>query len=179
MNKLQLAMAITADIGVNKTTTYAALIALTQELEAQGFAGRAVVWDNFGTFWPRRVVGQRTGRIMGGGVVTYDNYKLIDNPEIVSETEFIQGAAGRADLDLMKMALIMKSFKAIVLRSLRRGRSVYSWSHGGFKVGRRKARVYRHEDGSISSTRPARLVILHYGGKNGPHQKFVGLAGLV
>ncbi len=65
MNKLDLAIAIAADIGMNKTFAYRALIAIEQ-LDAEGFAGRAVVWDGFGTFWPRRVVGKRMARVFGG-----------------------------------------------------------------------------------------------------------------
>jgi hypothetical protein len=56
MNKLELAIAIAADIGMNKTFTYKALIALQQQLDAHGFAGRAVVWDGFGTFFQPAVL---------------------------------------------------------------------------------------------------------------------------
>jgi nucleoid DNA-binding protein len=181
MNKLALAIAIAAHTGLNKTTTYAALIALTQQLEAEGFAGRAVVWDNFGTFWPRRVMGQRTGRSLDGSTLTYDNYKLIANPAQVAEASFVQGAADRTDGDIHPtlMALILQSYKALVMQALRRGRSVYSHGHGGFKVGKVKARVNHHRDGTVSSKSPGRLVVRYHGGKQGPHQKFVGLAGLM
>jgi hypothetical protein len=43
MNKLELAVAIAADIGMNKTFIYRALIAIQQQLDADGFAGRKVV----------------------------------------------------------------------------------------------------------------------------------------
>jgi nucleoid DNA-binding protein len=179
MNKSELAIAIAANTGLNKTTTYAALTALTQQLEAEGFAGRAVVWDHFGTFLPRRVVGQRTGRSLGGGEVTYDNWKLVASPEQVSEATFVQSAATRADTHPTLITIILQSYKALVLRTLRRGGSVYSHGHGGFKVGKRKTRTSHHRDGSISSVRPAMKVMLYHCGKQGPHQKFVGLAGLV
>jgi nucleoid DNA-binding protein len=179
MNKLQLAIAIAADCGVNKTYAYRALIAIEQQLDADGFAGRAVVWDGFGTFLPRRVEGQRTGRIFGAGVVTYDNWKLIDNPAQQTEAGFVQSAAARTTKHPSQMALVLQSYKKLVLRSLRRGVSVTSLGHGGFRVGRRKARIYYNDDGTVSSRHPAKLVVKYHGSKEGPHQKFVGLAGLV
>jgi nucleoid DNA-binding protein len=179
MNKLELAIAIAADIGMNKTFTYRALIAIQQQLDAEGFAGRAVVWDGFGTFMPRRVVGQRMARVFGGVVFKYDNWKLVVDPALVSQADFVQGAASLADTHPAQMALVLQSYKALVLRALRRGRGVFSKGHGGFQVGRRKARVYYNDDGSVSSRRPARLVIRYHGGALGAHQKFVGLAGLI
>ncbi len=41
MNKLDLAIAIAADIGMNKTFAYRALIGIEQWFDADGFAGRA------------------------------------------------------------------------------------------------------------------------------------------
>jgi hypothetical protein len=35
-------------------------------LDAEGFAGRAVAWDGFGTLMPRRVAGQRMAPVFGG-----------------------------------------------------------------------------------------------------------------
>jgi nucleoid DNA-binding protein len=179
MNKSDLAIAIATDTGLNKTTTYAALTAITLQLQAEGLAGRAVVFAHFGTFLPRRVVGQRTGYRLGGGTVTYDNWKLVPHPPMVDEALFIQGAAQRAQINPALMTLIMQSYKAQVLRTLRRGGGVYSLGHGGFEVGKRKARVFHRDDGSVSSQRPARKVVVYHGGKLGQHQKFVGLPGLV
>jgi hypothetical protein len=42
------------------------LIAIEPQLDADGFAGRAVAWDGFGTLMPRRVVGQRLARGFDG-----------------------------------------------------------------------------------------------------------------
>ncbi len=42
MKKLELVIAITADIGMNKTFAYPALIAIEQQFDADGFVGRAV-----------------------------------------------------------------------------------------------------------------------------------------
>jgi nucleoid DNA-binding protein len=179
MNKLQLAIAIAADIGMNKTFTYRALIAIQQQLDAQGFAGRAVVWDGFGTFMPRRVAGKRMARVFGGVEFTYDNWKLVVDPQVVNQDVFVQGAASLAGTRDVQMALVLQSYKALVLRTLRRGGGVYSKGHGSFKVGKRKARIYYNDDGTVSSRKPARKVIRYQGGALGPHQKFVGLAGLV
>ncbi len=179
MNKLDLAIAIAADIGMNKTFTYRALIAMQQQLDAEGFAGRAVVWDGFGTFLPRRVVGQRMARVFGGVEYRYDNWKLVVDPPLVGQAEFVQGAASLAGRNAVQIGLVLQSYKALVLRSLRRGMGVYSKGHGSFKVGKRRARVYYNDDGSVSSRRPAKLVIRYQGGALGAHQKFVGLAGLI
>jgi nucleoid DNA-binding protein len=160
MNKLDLAIAIAADIGMNKTFTYRGLIAIQQQLDAEGFAGRAVVWDGFGTFM-------------------YDNWKLVVDPQVVNQDAFVQGAASLAGTRDVQMALVLQSYKALVLRTLRRGGGVYSKGHGSFKVGKRKARIYYNDDGTVSSRRPAKLVIRYQGGALGAHQKFVGLAGLI
>jgi hypothetical protein len=45
------------------------LIAVQQQLDAEGFAGRAVVWDGFGTLMRRCAVGQRMARVFGGVAV--------------------------------------------------------------------------------------------------------------
>jgi hypothetical protein len=94
MNKLDLAIAIAADIGMNKTFTYRALIAIQQQLDAEGFAGRAVVWDGFGTFMPRRVAGKRVARVFGGVEFKYDNWKLVVDPELVSQDAFVRCQPG-------------------------------------------------------------------------------------
>jgi hypothetical protein len=57
MNKLDLTIAFAADIGMNKTFIYRVLIAVQQQLDAEGFAGRAVVQDGLSIFMPRRVMG--------------------------------------------------------------------------------------------------------------------------
>jgi nucleoid DNA-binding protein len=51
MNKSDLAIAIATDTGLNKTTTYAALTAITLQLQAEGLAGRAVEFAARVTAW--------------------------------------------------------------------------------------------------------------------------------
>jgi nucleoid DNA-binding protein len=138
-----------------------------------------VVLSGFGIFFPRHKVGQRTGRSFTGTTVTYDNWKLVPNPPLVDEVRFIQNVAQRADTQLPLVNLVVQNFKMQVLRTLRRGASVHNHGHGTFKVGRQRTRTYHHADGSISSTRPPKLVVVYRAAKGGLHQKFVPLAGLI
>jgi nucleoid DNA-binding protein len=179
MNKAELSIAIAANTGLNKTTTYAVLTAIAQQLDAEAIAGRAVVLDRFGTFLPRRKTGQRTGRILGGGVATYDNWKLIPNPVHVNEETFITDTAVRAKSMPPLVAIVLQDFKVQIVRTLRRGGSVYDNGHGSFRVGKRKARVYHRADGSISSQTPPKKAIIYRAAKDGNHQKFVALANLI
>ncbi len=179
MNKTQLSIAIAADTGLGKTPIYDLLTAVMRQLDAEAQAGRAVEWAHFGTFWPRRKMGLRTGHAMDGGEVTYDNWKLIPDPEIVDEAQFIQRVAQRALSKAPLVAVVLQSFKAQVVRTLRTGRRIYYHGHGAFKVGRKKARVYHLADGSVSSTKPAKFFVVYQPAKGGLHQKFVALAGLM
>jgi nucleoid DNA-binding protein len=179
MNKKELALAIAADTGLTKTIAYNVLTAMEQQLEGEGYAGRAVVWEQFGTFWPRKKMGKRTGHSLDGGSVTYDNWKLIPQPEVVDELSYTKLVAARADTKPPLVAMVLQSFKAQVLRTLRRGMGYYNHGHGSFQVAKQKIRTYHRDDGSISSQRPARKVVVYRGFKGGPHQKFVALPGLV
>jgi nucleoid DNA-binding protein len=179
MNKLELAIAIAKDTGLNKTMAYRALTAFAHQLEAEGVAQRAVVWDGFGTFWPRSVQGQRAGRNFDGTAYSYDNWKLVPKPVQLDEAGFVLSAALLAQINPGLMAMLLQSYKAQVLRTLRRGGGVYSQGSGSFRVGKFKARVFHRDDGSVSTRRPARLVVVYRSGEHGPHQKFVGLPGLI
>ncbi len=179
MNKTELSIAIAADTGLGKTPIYDLLTAVMRQLDAEAQAGRAVEWTHFGTFWPRRKMGLRTGRAMDGGEVTYDNWKLIPDPEVVDELQFIQRVAKRAQSKPPLVAVVLESFKTQVVRTLRRGRGIYYHGHGSFKVARNKARVYHLANGSVSTTKPAKLIVVYRAAKGGLHQKFVALAGLI
>jgi nucleoid DNA-binding protein len=179
MNKSDLVTAIAADTGVNKTNTHIALTAIAQQLEAEGLAGRAVVFNDFGAFLPRRKDGLRTGRTISGGTITYDNWKLVADPEQLDEASFIQGAATRANLRPPQITIVLQSYKAQIVRTLRKGGSVHYAGYGSFSLGKKKARIYHRDDGSVSSRSPAQKVISYQSGKNGQHQKFVGLPGLL
>jgi nucleoid DNA-binding protein len=179
MNKLELANAIAHETGLTKTAAFKALTAITQQLDAEGQAGRAVVLEYFGTFLPRQKMGQRTGKTLGGGDVTYDNWKLIPAPEQLDEMGFITLTAQRAQMKTPMVAVVLQCYKTMVIGALRKGASVYDQDHGSFKVGRRKARVFRREDGSVSSKRPPMKVVVYRSIRNGQHQKFIGLPGLI
>ncbi len=179
MNKKELALAIATDTGLTKTITYTILSAMEQQLEAQGYAGRAVELAQFGTFWPRKKMGKRTGHSLDGGSVTYDNWKLIVEPELVDELAFISLVAAGAGTKPPVVAIALQSFKAQVVRTLRKGSGYYNHGNGSYQVVKQKARIYHRDDGSVSSKRPAKLVMVYRGVKNGPHQKFVALPGLI
>jgi nucleoid DNA-binding protein len=179
MNKTELSIVIATDTGLFKTPIFDMLTAITVQLEAQALAGRAVVWEGFGTFLPRQKAGTRTGRIFGGATVTYDNWKLVPNPERLEELDFIKRVAAYAQTKPAVASLVLQSFKLQVLRSLRRGVGVHNHGNGSFKVGRQRARTYHHADGTVSSKIPAKLVVVYRAGKGGLHQKFVPLAGLI
>jgi nucleoid DNA-binding protein len=179
MNKTQLALAIATDTGLAKTPTFDILTAITLQLEAEGQAGRAVVLEHFGTMLPRYKAGQRTGYRLGGGTVTYDNWKLVPQPEMVDELSFIHSVAQRAQTKPPLVAIVLQNFKMQVVRTLRRGGGVHNHGHGTFKPGRQKTRTYHHADGSISSKVPPKLVVVYRAAKGGWHQKFVPLPGLI
>jgi nucleoid DNA-binding protein len=179
MNKAQLALAIADETGLNKTTTYAMLTALTQQLDAEGIAGRAVVLEHFGTFLPRKKMGKRTGRVLGGGILTYDNWKLIVDPEQCDELTFITLMAERGETKPALAAIVLQSYKTLVLRTLREGGIVQNQGHGVYKVEKRKARVYHDAEGRVSSKQPAKKAVVYRAGKYGPHQKFIALPGFL
>ncbi len=179
MNKIEITVAIASDTGLPKVTVMAALSAIAQQLQAEGLAGRAVVFDDFGTFFPRKKMGKRTGHALGGGTITYPNWKLIVDPEVLEEAGFTIAAAERAELKAVLFNLILQSYKAHILDVLRKGGSFSYQGYGSFTVSKRKARVFRRDDGSVSSRTPAKKVIVYSAGKFGAHQKFLGLPGLV
>ncbi len=179
MTKTELADVIANNTGLPKAQTYKALSALEQQLIAQGKALRAVQLDNFGTFQPRQNTGQRTGKSFNGSTITYDNWKLVVDPKLVTQTTFVERAAKLANIAVADFEQVLTEFKTQVARALRTGRSVYFHELGTFKVGRRKKRIYRAADGSISSQKPAHFVAIFKSNKSGPHQKFVPVAGFV
>jgi nucleoid DNA-binding protein len=171
MNKTELAAAIAEETGFTKTATYAALTAFEEQLDAESRALRAVVLDDFGTFWPRQKMGQRTGRTLGGGTTTYDNWKLVESPKLVDEATFVGRAAKRADMQAAFFERILQQYKNQVTATLRQGNSVSSHGHGSFKVSTRKPRK--------NTTVLAARAVAFKSGKAGLHQKFVAVAGLV
>ncbi len=179
MNKIEITAAIASDIGLPKVMVMAALSGMAQQLEAEGLAGRAVVFDNFGTFFPRKKMGKRTGYSIAGGTITYPNWKLIVDPEVLDEAGFTIVAAERAEMKAVLFDIVLQSYKAHVLDVLRKGSSFSYQGHGSFKVSKRKVRIFRRDDGSVSTRIPARKVIVYSAGKFGAHQKFLGLPGLV
>jgi nucleoid DNA-binding protein len=179
MTKTELAAAIAAKTGLSKTVAYEALSAMEQQLNAESKARRAVELDDFGTFVPREIMGQRTGRILDGGLATYDNWKLVQDPKLVPQDKFIQRAAKRAGMELEDFEQFLASYKALVVRTLRRGGSVSSHSQGSFKVQSRKPRVFRNADGRITTKLPQRLAVVYKSCKTGQHQKFIAAPGLV
>jgi nucleoid DNA-binding protein len=179
MTKTELAEVIANNTGLPKAQTYNALSALEQQLIAQGKALRAVQLDNFGTFKPRQNMGQRTGKSFNASTITYDNWKLVVDPKLVSQTTFVDRAAKLAGMAVADFEQVLTQFKTQLERALRRGRSIYFHELGTFKVGRRKTRIYRAADGSISSQKPAHFVVIFKSNKSGPHQKFVPAPGFV
>ncbi len=179
MTKTNMAIALAAETGFPKTTCYEALTAMEQQLDAESMALRAVVWDNFGTFLPRHIVGRRTGRMLDGGIVTYDNWKLVPNPQQVAQASFVAGVAKRMGLQAEDVQTMLHIYKKLVTSALRKGRSVTNNSLGSFNVSRRKARSYYNVDGSLSSKKPAHLVVVFKSCKTGLHQKFVADSSLL
>jgi nucleoid DNA-binding protein len=179
MTKTEMTAAIAADTGFTKTAVFAALSAMEQQLRVEGMARRAVELTDFGTFWPRQKRGKRTGRSLSGGQVTYDNWCLVDNPELVEEAEFYASAAALAEMKLTQFELIMQNYKDKVVQTLRAGGSVSSNGEGSFKVEKRKPRVFRRDDGTVSSKAPARRAVVYKSSKLGVHQKFVAVPDLV
>jgi nucleoid DNA-binding protein len=179
MTKTDMSIALAAETGFTKTTCYEALTAMEQQLDAESMALRAVVWDKFGTFLPRHIVGRRTGRMLDGGIITYDNWKLVPDPQRVSQASFVAGVAKRMGQETEDVQALLQSYKKLVISALRKGRSVTNNTLGSFKVSRRKARTYYNEDGSLSSKKPARLVVVFKSCKTGLHQKFVADSSLL
>jgi nucleoid DNA-binding protein len=179
MTKTEMAVVIAAKTGLAHPLAYKALSGIENQLTAESKALRAVVLDDFGTFLPRQIDGDRMGRAFNGRVFTYENWKLVEDPKLVAETTFVQRAAKRAGIDAADFAQVLTSYKAQVTQCLRKGISVFSHELGSFKVSKRKARVHKRDDGTISTQTPARTAVVFKSCKTGQHQKFIAVAGLV
>jgi nucleoid DNA-binding protein len=184
MTKTEMAVVIAKQTGLDNKLTYQVLSAIEQQLLTEGKALRAVELDNFGTFLPREKMGKRRGKIFNGSTIAYDNWKLVADPKLVAQATLLARAAKRAGIERANiepddLAQVLESYKTQVVRSLRRGMSVSSLVFGSYKVGKRKARVHKRADGSIGTQTPARLVVVFKSCKNGLHQKFIPVAGLV
>jgi nucleoid DNA-binding protein len=179
MTKTEMAVVIAKQTGLDNKLTYQALSAIEQQLLAEGKALRAVELDNFGTFLPRKKMGKRRGAIFNGSTIAYDNWKLVADPKLVAQATLLARAAKRADIEPQDLAQVLESYKTQVVRSLRKGASVSSLVFGSYKVGKRKARIHKRAEGSIGTQTPAHLVVVFKSCKNGLHQKFIPVTGLV
>jgi nucleoid DNA-binding protein len=179
MTKTEMAIAIAKHTGLANTLAYQTLTAIELQLLAEGKALRAVELDNFGTFLPRQKMGKRRGQIFNGSTIAYDNWKLVADPKLVAQATFVARAAKRGDIEAQDVAQVLESYKTQVVRTLRKGASVTSLVFGSYKVGKRKARVHQRADGSIGTQTPAHMVVVFKSCKNGLHQKFIPVAGLV
>ena len=129
------------------------LDAYEAKLKAEAAAGRAVKMEGFGTMMPRSVQGTRTGRTISGGTVTYQNWKLVKNPEVVSDTT----------LYAPEDEAIISRYKANTKSVINKGGLFSSRGFGTFKLTKLKA----------TKTKPARYTTAFNSGKTGAHQKFV------
>ncbi len=179
MTKTEMAVVIAKKTGLANPLAYKGLTAIEQQLTAESKALRAVVLDDFGTFLPRQIDGDRMGRAFNGRVFSYENWKLVEDPKMVTQTTFVQRAAKRADIDLAVLTQVLDTYKSQVTQCLRKGTSVFSHELGSFKVSKRKARVHKRDDGTISTQTPARMAVVFKSCKTGQHQKFIAEAGLV
>lgn len=129
------------------------LDAYEAKLKAEAAAGRAVKMEGFGTMMPRSVQGTRTGRTISGGTVTYQNWKLVKNPVVVSDTT----------LYAPEDEAIISRYKSNTKAVINKGGSYQSRGFGSFKMRRLAA----------TKTKPARYSTFFSSGKTGAHQKFV------
>lgn len=129
------------------------LDAYEAKLKSEAAAGRAVKLEGFGTMMPRSVQGTRTGRTISGGTVTYPNWKLVKNPEVVSDTALFSP----------EDETIISAYKSNIQSVVRKGGSYTSRGMGSFKVSKLAA----------TKTKPARYVTRFSSSKSGAHQKFV------
>lgn len=144
---------ISRQTAVPETHVKSTLDAYEAKLKSEAAAGRAVKMEGFGTMMPRSVQGQRTGRTISGGTVTYPNWKLVKNPDTVSDKT----------LYTSEDEAIIAAYKNNVQLVMRKGGTYTSRGMGSFKVGKLAA----------TKTKPARRVARFSSSKSGMHQKFV------
>lgn len=144
---------VSQQTAIPETRVKSALDAYEEKLKSEAAAGRAVKMEGFGTMMPRSVQGTRTGRTLGGGTVTYQNWKLVKNPETVSD----------ATLYTPEDEAIISAYKRNVQLVMRKGGTYTSRGMGSFKAGRLAS----------TKTKPARMVAKFSSSKSGMHQKFV------
>ncbi len=179
MTKTEMAVVIAAKTGLANPLAYKGLSAIELQLAAESKALRAVVLDDFGTFMPRQIDGERLGRAFNARLFTYDNWKLVPDPKLVAQSTFVLRAAKRGDIAVDDLTLVLDAYKAQVTHCLRKNISVFSHELGSFKVSKRKARVHKRDDGTISTQTPARMAVVFKSCKTGQHQKFIAVPGLV
>lgn len=152
------------DAGVSQQTAIplprvkSVLDAYEEKLKTEAAAGRAVNMEGFGTMNPRSVQGTRTGRTISGGTVTYQNWKLVKNPQVVSDKT----------LYTPEDEAIIAAYKNNAQSVMRKGGVFTSRGLGSFKVGKLAA----------TKKLPARRVAKFSSSKSGMHQKFVPAASL-
>jgi nucleoid DNA-binding protein len=143
---------IAAQTEIPEVKVKSTLDAYEAKLKAEAAAGRAVKMEGFGTMMPRSVQGTRTGRTISGGTTTYQNWKLVKNPEIVSDKT----------LYAPEDEAIISRYKANAKMVMNKGGSYSSRGFGTFKLKRLAA----------TKTKPARYTTVFNSGKTGMHQKF-------
>ncbi len=179
MNQAELSALIASSTDLSVYAASQAISALHAQLNAEGLAQRAVVWNDFGTFWPRQIDGLRKAVAFNGRTLHYDNWKLVPEPTMVSQAQFAARASQRAGLPVAQLLQVLAIYQAQIIRILRRGGAVYFHGLGSYKVGKRNTRSYVCADGSPGKTIPAHLTIVFKSTETGAHQKLEPMAGLL
>lgn len=129
-------------------------------LKSEAASGKAVKLDGLGTFFPRRVSGTRTGRTLGGGTVTYPNWKLVKNPVVVSDTTLYSTDMG---VTQNEYDTILTKYKSKIRTEIDRGAVVRISGFGTYKRVKKMA----------TNKLPLRKVATFHSTPKGMHQKFV------
>lgn len=129
------------------------------KLKSEAASGKAVKLDGLGTLNPRQISGTRTGRTIGGGSVTYPNWKLVKNPEVKLDADLYSADMGVSQDEYNS---ILSNYKNNIKSTLRKGGTVSMAGFGSYKLAKKKA----------TKNLPARRVAGFHSTPKGMHQKF-------
>lgn len=115
--------------GQSTRKVHNALQAFELQLKEEMAAKREVRLDNFGAYRPREIKGTRTA--FGH---TYDNWVLIDKPEVVKEKLFNERAAAKAGMSVADFDKNLEAYKRGIITRLNPNNDILIHGDGHYKL---------------------------------------------
>lgn len=141
---------VAADSGFSRSKVNNALDAFERQLKEEMASKKAVKLNGFGEYKPREAGAMKHGKTPNGEAVSYQSWRLVKKPEIVSEQEFISKAAAKSGMSDAEYQKVLDSYKKQVSTNLQRGNSMQIYGDGTYKAIRVASANKRNKDGTTT-----------------------------